>query len=490
VTVLGIDLGTSGVKVVLTDRSGGVLADSGREYTVDRPHPGWAESDPAAWWSAIRDAVTDVLGQRPAATPVGIGLSGQMHGVVLIDAGGAPVGRAILWEDARAESQVDRLRSLDPDILARLANPLSPGMAGPILGWLAEHAPDRVARSSLALQPKDWVRGRLTGRWAGEPSDASATLLYDLPADRWDLEVADALGVPARLLPPLLPQSGARAGELLPGPAAELGLPPGIPVAAGAGDTPAGALGAGLTEPGTIQLTIGTGVQLVTPVTERPAPVANPVTHLYRAATRDGWYAMAAGLTGGATLSWVRQLFAVDWPDVYATAARPPNPDDPIFLPYLIGERTPYLDPRMRGAWTGLDARHDRAALLYAALEGVAFAIADGLDALPGRTTRRVLRLAGGGSTHPAWRALLANALRAELHAVDTPAASARGAALLGAVAAGLLDEGDLSTAAVAHTTLVAEPGAGAAALEPRRARFHRVLAALRDQRAIGFESR
>src|SRR5262249_1069298 len=147
------------------------------------------------------------------------------------------------------EPQLRRLRALGPGASARLANPLSPGMAGPILAWLVEHEPETVAGTSVAVQPKDWLRGRLTGRWAGEPSDASATLLYDVPADRWDLEIAAALGVPARLLPSLLPCSGAPAGDLGPA-AAELGLPPGIPVAAGAGDTPAGALGAGLTEPG------------------------------------------------------------------------------------------------------------------------------------------------------------------------------------------------------------------------------------------------
>jgi len=485
--VLGIDLGTSSVKVVLTDRLGGVLAQSRHDYEVHRPEPGWAESEPDAWWSAVVAAVADVIERVPHPPPAGIGLSGQMHGVVLVDDAGRPVRPAILWEDARAERELDRYRSLDTDVSARLANPLSPGMAGPILAWLTGNAADAIARSSVAVQPKDWVRGRLTGRWAGEPSDASATLLYNVLTQEWDHDVANALGIPIRLLPPLLRHSGAGAGHLLPEAAAALGLPAGIPVAAGAGDSAAAALGAGLPVSGAFPVPPGTGVQLVSAA---PAPNAtsrtraeDTVTHRYRAATRHGWYAMAAGLTGGATLSWVRQLFAVDWAQLYDAAARKPRLDDPIFLPHLIGERTPYLDTAMRGAWTRLDARHDRQALLYSALEGVAFAVADGLEALPGIPAgRRSLRLDGGSTEHPAWRNLLANVLNAELHAVATQGASARGAALLAAVAAGLLGDDELRAATAAPASLVAEPEPDPV-LEERRHSYHR---ALQSQRTLG----
>ncbi len=487
--VLGIDLGTSSVKVVLSDPAGTVLAQASRDYPVDRRHPGWAETDPADWWRAIRTAVTEVLAAHPGADPAGIGLSGQMHGVVLCTADGTPVRPAVLWADARAEAELDLIRALPDAVRARLANPLSPGMAGPELAWLHRHEPQTVARARWALQPKDWIRARLTGDFAAEPSDASATLLYDVLAQQWDAEVVAALGIRSELLPALLPFAGERAGELRSPAAAELGLPAGIPVSAGAGDSAAAALGSGVLEPGTVQLTIGTGVQIVTvvptPTLESVADRHQPVTHLYRSATRDGWYAMAAGLTGGQTLDWVRRLLGAGWAELYAAAERGPQEGDPIFLPHLVGERTPYLDTHLRGSWSGLDPRHDRTTLLYSALEGVAFAVADGLDALPGvPPTGRRLRLAGGGTVSPGWRALLADVLDADLHAVDVPGASARGAGLLAAQAAGLLSDAELVAVATPHTSLIASPGPGVPALRERRRLYRDTLEALRPLRS------
>jgi xylulokinase len=489
ITVLGIDLGTSSVKVVLTDPAGNVLTQAAADYPVNRPHPGWAETDPEHWWHAVLTTVAEVLAAAPDAQPAGIGLSGQMHGVVLCSADGTAVRPAVLWADARADPELDSYRALPNAVLARLANPLSPGMAGPQLAWLHRHEPDVVARARWALQPKDWIRARLTGKFAAEPSDASATLLYDVLTQDWDPDVIAALGIRADLLAPLLPYAGSIAGHLQADPAAELHLRKGIPVAAGAGDSAAAALGSGVLEPGTIQLTIGTGVQIVTvaptPTAESISHRHDPVTHLYRSATRDGWYAMAAGLTGGQTLDWVRRLLGADWAELYAAADRGPRDDDPIFLPHLVGERTPYLDTHLRGSWTGLDPRHDRAALLYSALEGVAFAAADGLDALPGVPARnRQLRLAGGGTIAPGWRALLADVLDAQLHAVDVPGASARGAALLAAQAAGSLPDADLIRLARPHTRLIAAPGPGAAALSRRRQLYLDTLEALRPLRS------
>ncbi|SDO74317.1 xylulokinase [Nakamurella panacisegetis] len=487
--LLGIDLGTSSVKVVLTDRVGTVLAQASAEYPVDRPHPGWAETDPEAWWRAIRTAVAQVLAAGPGVAPAGVGLSGQMHGVVVCLADATPARPAVLWADSRAEDELDVYRALPAAARARLANPLSPGMAGPELAWLHRHEPRVMAGARWALQPKDWIRARLTGEFAAEPSDACATLLYDVTARTWDAEVVAALGIRPELLPELLPFSGVAAGSLLPSVAAELGLPPGIPVSAGAGDSAAAALGSGVLDPGTVQLTIGTGVQIVTvveaPTLETVGHRHDPVTHLYRSATRDGWYAMAAGLTGGQSLDWVRRLLGAEWAELYAAADRGPQDGDPIFLPHLVGERTPYLDTHLRGSWTGLDARHDRTALLYSALEGVAFAAADGLDALPGvPDADRHLRLAGGGTVSPGWRALLANALNAHLHAVDVPGASARGAGLLAAQAAGWITDAELVEVARPHTTLIASPGPGADALRDRRRLYLDTLRALRPLRS------
>ncbi len=484
--LLGIDLGTSSVKVVLIDLAGRVLAQATRAYPVSQPRPGWSETDPELWWSAIRDATAQVRAGCPHP-PVAVGLSGQMHGLVVCDERGRPLRPALLWSDSRAEDQLDRYRALPRSSRIRLGNPLSPGMAGPLLAWLAVNEPDTYRATAWALQPKDWIRARLTGRFAGEPSDASATLLYDLVARDWSGEVADALDLDGSLLPPLLASAGAPAGELQVTAAAELGVPAGIPVAAGAADTAAAALGSGLIEPGAVQLTIGTGAQLVTPV---PAPTYEllaaagaPVTHTYRSATATGWYAMGAILNGGLTLDWVRGTLGVSWAELYAAAESPPPPEgDPIFVPHLNGERTPHMDTRLTASWTGLTGRHDRTSLLRSALDGVGFALADALDALPANDSRtNGVRLAGGGSTAPGWRQLLADILDVRLYALDVPGASALGGAYTGALAAGLVTEPDLIAATRPDLTLVAEPNADRTArYAERRARFRQVLAALR----------
>jgi xylulokinase len=277
--------------------------------------------------------------------------------------------------------------------------------------------------------------------------------------------------------------SATQANPLSPGMAGPLGLRSGIPVAAGAADAAAGALGSGLTEPGTVQLAIGTGAQIVKPVAALPdrLPI-EPVTHLYRAATDTGWYAMGAVLNGGLTLGWVCRILGASWPELYAAATMTPRIDDLYFLPHLNGERTPYLDPGLRAAWTGLDPRHGRSELLRAALEGVAFAIRDALDCVldPGERPAQ-LRLAGGGTTDPGWRQMLADILGHTLAPVEVTAASGLGAALLGARAADLAGQ-------IAGTRT---PGSAASVTTPRddnsdlhRERhhaYHRKVRALRD---------
>jgi xylulokinase len=483
-SLLGIDLGTSSVKAVITDIRGAVLSHAAAEYAVSNPRPGWAETDPADWLSATISAVGAALAAAAPTVPQALGLSGQMHGLVPADATGQALRPAMLWSDARAIPQLAAYRDLPDWLYTRLANPLSPGMAGPMLAWLAENETHTYRRTRWALQPKDWLRAQLTDRFASEPSDASATLLYDIVDDRWDGEVVAALGLEAALLADLLPSAGHSAGVLTPRAAGLLGLPPGIPVAAGAADTAAAALGSGLTEPGSAQLTIGTGAQVVTPVTTLPEDLtaSTAVRHLYRAATDRGWYVMGAVLNGGLTLNWVRRVLGVSWPELYDAAADEPAPDDPLFLPHLSGERTPYMDPGMRGAWTYLSPTHDRSRLLRAALEGVAFAIKDAVDCvLDGSIAADHLRLAGGGSTNPTWRQLLADVLGYPLRAVDVPAASARGAALLAARAAGLIDEPALLENLAQATTVVAEPRADRHAyFTDRHHRFVRTLQALR----------
>jgi xylulokinase len=362
-------------------------------------------------------------------------------------------------------------------------------MTGPLLMWVAEHEPGTYRDARWALAPKDWLRARLTGEIHAEPSDASASLLYDVPGDRWDLDVVGALGLDAGLLAPLLPSAGAPAGHLTAAAAAELGLPAGIPVAAGAGDTAAAALGSGI-GPGDVQLTVGTGAQVLR-LLAAPASRADAGVNLYRSATPDGWYQMGATLSAGLSLNWVREVMNASWAELYASAGRPGRPHDPIFVPHLSGERTPYCDPALRGSWTALSLADDRTSLLRGALEGTAFAIRDALDALlgedgpgegrPGEGRPARLRLAGGGTLAAGWRQLLADVLGLPLYAVDVPAASGRGAALLGAHAAGLLSFDDIARPLAPPAGLAAEPDPAMTAFyAERHAMFRHIVPALR----------
>jgi xylulokinase len=462
----------------VTDTAGKVLSQASAGYAVTSAMAGYAESEPAHWWDAVaactREAV-HAAGTQPSA----IGLSGQMHGVVMTSSAGGALRPALLWPDSRAATALRAYRLLGSRTLARLANPLAPGMAGPLLAWLAENEPRTYRDARWALQPKDWLRARLTGEFHAEPSDASATLLYDLAGDRWDLETVSELGLDASLLAPLLPSSGAPAGRLTPGAGAELGLPAGIPVAAGAADTAAAALGSGVVSRDDIQLTVGTGAQVIRPVAA-PASRADAGINLYRSATPDGWYHMGATLSAGLSLNWVREIMNATWDELYASAVHPGQAHDPVFVPHLSGERTPYSDPALRGSWTALSLADDRASLLRSALEGTAFAIRDALDALLAGHRPQGLRLAGGGTLAAAWRQLLADVLGTPLYAVDVPAASGRGAALLGAHAAGLLSFADIQGPLAPPARLVAEPDPAAAAFHTERhTRFRRIVAAL-----------
>jgi xylulokinase len=484
VCTLGLDLGTSSAKAVVTDTGGRVLAQASAGYAVTSALAGYAESDPADWWSAVtacaREAV-QAAARAAGAPPSAIGLSGQMHGLVLASAGGQALRPALLWADSRATGALGAYRRLGPAALARLANPLAPGMTGPLLMWVAEHEPGTYRQARWALAPKDWLRARLTGEVYAEPSDASASLLYDVPGDRWDLEVVGALGLDASLLAPVLPSAGAPAGHLTAGAAAELGLPAGIPVAAGAGDTAAAALGSGI-GPGDVQLTVGTGAQVIRPLAA-PASRADAGVNLYRSAAPDGWYQMGATVSAGLSLNWVREVMNASWAELYASTDRPGQPHDPIFVPHLSGERTPYCDPALRGSWTGLSLADDRTSLLRCALEGAAFAIRDALDALLGADRPARLRLAGGGTLAAGWRQLLADVLGLPLYAVDVPAASGRGAALLGAHAAGLLSFDDIAGPLAPPARLVAEPDPAMATCHAdRHVRFRHIVSALQSK--------
>lgn len=440
--LLGLDLGTGSAKALLIDASGTVRGEGAASYPVRAPRPGWAESDPGDWWGACAEAVRGAV-RRGGASVSALGLSGQMHGVVLSDAAGRPLRRAVIWADNRSAGLLDRYRELDAELLRVLANPLVPGMAGPSLLWLCDNEPGAYRAARWALQPKDWLRLCLTGEALSEPSDASATLLYDLEADRWSEPVIEALGLRRDLFPPLV-ASGTQAGTLTRQAAGALGLPANLPVAAGAGDTAAALLGSGILAPGPVQLTVGTGAQILSP-REGPVPDPRLHTHLYRAAhdhPSGRYYSMAAIQNAGLALEWALKALGASWADAYREAfSVPVGAGGVTFLPYLSGERTPHLDPDAHGAWVGLGLSHERAHLLRAAFEGVAFALRDGLESLEeAGVLAPELRLAGGGTSKAPWRQLLADVLGRPLGLLPAslaPTASARGAALLAGLARG-----------------------------------------------------
>jgi xylulokinase len=429
---LSLDFGTSAVKALIVSDAGGVSAFAAETYPINRPHPGWAEADPARWLRAAGAAVRAARSRAPDEPIGALGLAGQMHSVVICDASGRPVRPALLWPDRRAAQVLDRWRALSEDRLAALANPLVPGMSGPLLAWLAAEEPGTLARAAWALQVKDWIRFVLTGEVATEPTDASATLLWDVPANAWATDVAEAAGVDATLLAPLT-ASDALAGTLTKAGAEAVALPAGLAVHAGAADAAAALLGAGVTQPGQRVLNVGTGAQLVT-IVDRPQPAPRPTTHRYRA-TRGGWYAMAAVQNAGLALGWAREVLAASWEEAEreAFATEAAGVDEPLFLPHLTGERTPLLDPDARGAWTGLALEHGRGDLLRAAYHGVAHAVRHARDALhaEGGAGTGLLRLLGGGSLRPGYRQLLADTLDEPLELLTVPEATALGAAAL-----------------------------------------------------------
>jgi xylulokinase len=395
---LGLDVGTSAVKALLAGEDGSVLATGRAPCVVDVPAPGWAEARAEGWLAAAGAAVGAALAQAGPCEVAAIGFSGQMHGVVLCDTAGVPVRPAILWADGRAVREAQGWVSP--------GNPAAPGFAGPILAWLARHEPEAPERARWALQPKDWLRLALGAPAATEPSDASATLLWDLAGDRW------ARSDP--LLAPVHP-SAAPAGELR---SAALGLPPGIPLVHGAADTAAALLVAGGR-----MLNVGTGAQLAQPVVEPLPATTAPVCHRFRAAG-PGWYALAAVQNAGLAVDWARRVLGEGRVTVAA---------GPLFVPHLTGARTPLLDPSARGAWADLSLATDAAALRGSVLEGVAFAVRWARDALVAEAGEAAgpLRLLGGGALSRGYAQALADALGEPLELPDVADASALGAARL-----------------------------------------------------------
>lgn len=432
-SLLGIDLGTQSVKVAAVDQAGHLLASASRPYAVQSPQPGWAESDPQAWLSATVDAAREVLDRMPER-PLAVGLSGQMHGVVLCDAEGDPIRPAITWADGRSATQARRISAeLGPTELSRLGSAAFPGFAGPTLAWLAEHEPDALARARWALQCKDWLRLVLTGEVATDPSDASGTLLYDVVDGAWSTSAMDACRVRPDLLAPVVAST-----EL--GGVARMGPLAGIPVAVGGADAACGIRGLGLAA-GQGAISVGTGSQ-ISSVLASPLPDATLRTHTFATTGEIGeaWYRLGAVQSGGLALERALAWLGADTAEAQAALADGVQASDPLFLPFVAGERSPYLDPGLRAGWQGLSLGTSREAMLRSVLEGMAYAVSAAYDAVreSGAAPQEPVVLLGGGSRDPAYAQLLADALGVALRPAQVSDTTVIGAARLAGRVAGL----------------------------------------------------
>lgn len=425
-TMLGIDLGTGSVKAAVLSDDGTVIAKASRAYAVSAPHPGWAESDPAEWLEATVDVVGQVL-ETSGQAPSSVGFSGQMHGVVLADESGRPLRPAILWADSRTAHEADRMaRDLPDELMSRLGSRPVAGFAATTLAWLGTHEPEVLARASTVLQPKDWLRVALGGEVATEPSDASGTLLFDVAAGTWSDEAISWAGIPLELLPPV------RASQAGAGTVRVRGHE--IPAAVGGADTACVIVGLGLGA-GEGFTAVGSGSQTVR-LMDQPLLDASLRTHTFCVAgePRAGWYRIGAVQSAGITLNAALSWFGASVEEATAALTQGVQADDPIFVPYLSGERTPFMTPTLRGSWHGLSLATDRAAMLRSVLEGVAQAVALGVEAVQGsgEQLREPVPLVGGGTHDPAFRQLLADATGLALAVAEAPDAAVVGAALLG----------------------------------------------------------
>ena len=445
--VVGVDLGTSSVKVVVLREDGVVIGSAAQAYPLSTPHPGWAEQDPHAWWSAFCSAVRDLLDRvsLPADSIQAMAMGGQMHGLALLDAHGDSLCPAIIWPDQRSAAEAEDIerRLAGHDLLRTLGGGVSPGFMLASLAWRRAHQPELWARAATALLPKDYLRYRVTGVLASDPSDGCGIPLIDLSSWAWSTDALEQLDLPAHLLPPLLP-SDALAGTVMPAAAEATGLPAGLPVFCGGSDQAMGAIGAGLLEPGPLLLSISTGGQMVTVLTAPPEAPAQGLRTLCHALP-GRYLALAATLGAGLSLTWLReQVFADTSPDASAdllalAATAPPGAGGLLFFPYLAGERMPLLDPQASGAWLGLRLDHGRAHLARAVLEGVVFGLRQALDPLRETAARpRHILLAGGMARAPLAPRVVADVLGQPVQGLRTAEQSALGAALLAAVGVGL----------------------------------------------------
>ena len=489
--VLGIDVGTTAVKAVVVGADGEVLGEGEVEQAIAAPRPGWAEQDPQEWWVnaglASRRAMAAADGEGKRVGVAAVGLTGQMHSSVFLDGAGEVIRPALLWNDARtAEQRRHITRTLGMDGLRdMLGNLPLEGFTAPKVVWLMQNEPANYARLRTLLLPKDYIRYRLTGDYATDPSDAAGTLLYDVRRRRWSKAALDALGLDASVLPRVA-GSTQITGEVSAEGAAMLGIAAGTPVVGGGADNAAGAVGCGAVSEGVMQASIGTSGTLLLPTREpRVAPDMN--LHTFCHAVPDMWYLMGTVLSAGGALGWLRDVVAPGasyealTAEAAATAA---GSEGLLFLPYLSGERTPHNDANARGVFFGLSLAHRRAHLVRAVIEGACFALRDSLELMREQgASPAEARAIGGGARSGFWMQTLADVFNMPIAAAQPAAGAAYGAALLAMVGCGMFGDVESAVRACVRTSVVAEPNpARAAEYDEIYDGYRRLYPALRER--------
>ena len=474
---LGIDVGTTTVKAVLVGVDGRIIAEAETEQQVSTPHPGWAEQDPSVWWRGTETSVTTVMHKAEASRGDlelrAIGLSGQMHSSVFLDAGRKVIRPALLWNDVRTTEQCQEITGLVGlgGLRRMVGNPALEGFTAPKVLWLRQNEPANFARLKSLLLAKDYVRYRLTGELATDPSDAAGTLLFDVRSRRWSLELLSALDVSPEMLPPVVGSSEV-SGRVTARVARDLDVPARVPVVAGGADNAAGAVGSGVVSEGRVQSSIGTSGTLLTPV-DRTRIDRRMRLHTFCHCVPDQWYLMGVVLSAGASLSWLRDVLSPGDANysynVMTGEAESvtPGSDGLLFLPYLTGERTPHSDSSARGVFFGLHLGHGRAHLVRAVMEGVCFALRDSMELMRGLAVSvSEVRAIGGGARSRLWRRLQADVYGVPVTTVGPASGPAYGAAVLAAVGAGEFASISEATGAWLRVEETVEP-------DPRRMRMY-----------------
>lgn len=453
--VIGIDSSTTATKAQLVDASGAVVAVVSSEYGYETPEPLWSEQDPELWWTATKAAVAGVLAEADVRGEdvVAVGLTGQMHGLVLLDAAGQVLRPSILWNDQRTGAECDEIRERigKQRLISITGNDALTGFTAPKILWVRNNEPVIYEKARHVLLPKDYVRFRLTGDYASDRAGGAGTILFDLQTRTWSDEVLAELDLDRSLFPETF-EGHETTGTVTPSAAAATGLAVGTPIVAGAGDQAANGVAVGAIDPGVVGLSLGTSGVVFT-ATDTPSIEPEGRLHAFCHAVTDRWHFMGVMLSAAGSLRWFRDTVApdVDFAELSAAAgAVPAGSDGLLFLPYLTGERTPHPDPLARAAFVGLTVRHERSHMTRSVMEGVAFGLRDSFELIraAGNADLTEVRASGGGTRSPVWRQILADVLHAEVRTVATAEGAAQGAAMLAAVGAGWFSTAQEASAA------------------------------------------